>query len=88
MLQDHIIVGVHITDRVTHAADVQNVLTKYGCNIKTRLGLHEVGDGKSCSPNGLVVLEFVGAKAKCATLCKQLKAIAGVEAKTMTFGHS
>jgi hypothetical protein len=88
MLQDHIIVGVHITDRVTHAVDVQNVLTKYGCNIKTRLGLHEVGDGTSCSPNGLVVLEFVGTKAKCATLCKQLKAITGVDAKTMTFEHS
>jgi hypothetical protein len=87
MLLDHTIVGVHITDRVTHAGDVQNVLTKYGCNIKTRLGLHEVGDGTSCSPNGLVVLEFVGTKAKCAALCKQLKAVTGVDVKTMTFGH-
>jgi len=88
MLQDHILVGVHITDRVTHAVDVQNVLTTYGCNIKTRLGLHEVGDGKSGAPNGLVVLEFVGTKTKCAALCKQLKAITGVDAKTMTFEHS
>jgi len=88
MLQDHIIVGVHITDRVTHARDVQDVLTKYGCNIKTRLGLHEVGEGKTCSLNGLLVLEFVGTKTKCAALCRQLKAVVGVDAKTMTFGHS
>jgi len=87
MLQDHIIVGVHVTDLVTHAVDVQNVLTQYGCNIKTRLGLHEIGDGTSCSPNGLVVLEFVGTKAKCAALCRKLKAICGVDAKTMTFEH-
>jgi hypothetical protein len=87
MAQDHILVGVHITDRVKHAVEVQNVLTDYGCNIKTRLGLHEIGAGDRCSPNGLVVLEFVGSKAKCNGLCRKLKAVEGVDAKTMTFGH-
>lgn len=87
MLRDHIIVGVHVTDRVKHAADVQNILTAYGGNIKTRLGLHEVTDGKACSPNGLMVLEFVGTKAKCEGFCRKLRAIEGVDAKTMTFGH-
>jgi len=86
-LADHIIVGVHVTDRVKHAVDVQNVLTEFGCHIKTRLGLHELGTGTACSPNGLVVLEFVGTKAKCESLKRRLKAVDGVDVKTMTFGH-
>ena len=87
MLQDHIIVGVHITDRVKHAVDVQNVLTEFGGYIKTRIGLHEIGKGKSCAPNGLLVLEFVGTKLQCNRLQKKLKVIEGVDVKTMTFGH-
>jgi len=86
-LADHIIIGVHVTDRVKHAADVQSVLTEFGCQIKTRLGLHELGTGTAASPNGLLVLEFVGTKAKCESLKRKLKAVAGVDVKTMTFGH-
>ena len=58
-MEKHIIVGVHITERVKHASQVQQCLTEFGCNIKTRLGLHEV-DEKFCSPNGVLLLEMVG----------------------------
>ena len=37
----HIIFGVHVTQRVDNVPAVQAVLTKYGCNIRTRLGLHD-----------------------------------------------
>ena len=36
----HHICGVHITERLEHALQVQQVLTEFGRNIKTRLGLH------------------------------------------------
>lgn len=37
----HHICGVHITERLEHALQVQQVLTEFGRNIKTRLGLHQ-----------------------------------------------
>jgi len=54
-MNDHRIVGIHITDRATHAGEVQQILTKYGKNIRTRLGLHEV-EVDSASPNGLILI--------------------------------
>ena len=50
---------MHITDRVKDAAKVQKVFTEYGCNIKTRVGLHDVA-GDVCAPGGVVILELVG----------------------------
>jgi len=35
------ILGILIPDRVKDAVKIQEALTKYGCSIKTRLGLHE-----------------------------------------------
>lgn len=85
--RDHIIVGVHVTDRVRHAIDVQSVLTDFGAHIKTRLGLHELGSGAAGAPNGLLVLEFVGSTAECDSLKRRLTAVEGVEVKIMTFSH-
>ena len=42
-MKKHLILGVHITNRVKHVPEVQKVLTEFGCSIKTRLGLHEAG---------------------------------------------
>ena len=51
MEQPHLIFGVHVTDRANQVPQVQKLLTEYGCNIKTRLGLHRV-DEQVCSPAG------------------------------------
>ena len=53
------ILGLHLTDRVKEAIKVQDVLTKFGCSIKTRLGLHDVNDDV-CSTNGIIILELCG----------------------------
>ncbi|MBT7304544.1 MAG: hypothetical protein HN849_33735 [Victivallales bacterium] len=86
MLAKHVIVGVHITDRVTNAALVQEVCTSYGCAIRTRLGLHDTGE-EFCSPNGLLLLEFVGGDDRLAALEAQLGGIDGLEVQTMVFDH-
>ena len=83
---NHVILGVHITDRIKHASSVQGLLTEYGCNIKTRIGLHEV-DGKSCSMNGLLILELIGDMTKCRQLADKLNALEGVEVQQMVFEH-
>ena len=84
--EKHVILGVHITDRVKHVPTVQSVLTQFGCNIKTRLGLHHVNES-FCSPNGLMIIEFVGEDSQCAEMAAQLSALEGVHVKRMVFGH-
>lgn len=85
-LSKHIIAGVHITDRIGHVSSVQQLLTEYGCSIRTRLGLHEA-DAGFCSPNGLLLLELIDDEDKADELVAKLNAIEGVEAKKMTFDH-
>ncbi|MFA5205915.1 MAG: hypothetical protein WC708_16075 [Lentisphaeria bacterium] len=83
---DHMIVAIHVTNRVKQAGVVQAVLTEFGANIKTRIGLHEA-TGRAASPNGLILLEMVGTKKRCAAILDALNAVRGVEAKSVTFSH-
>ena len=83
----HIVLGVHITDRVHHAHVVQDVLTEYGRCIKTRIGLHEVSD-QFCSPNGLVLLEVAGDEKPVFEMIDKLKAVEGVDIQQMIFEHN
>jgi len=82
----HIVLGVHITDRVHHAHAVQDLLTQYGCSIKTRIGLHEVSD-QFCSPNGLLLLEMAGDEKPIFEMIDKLKAVEGVDIQQMVFEH-
>lgn len=81
-----IIVGIHVTNRVKHIPSVQNVLTEFGCNIKTRIGLHEMTNN-TCSPNGLILVELVGDEGKLKEFTSALFKIEGVEVKEMVFSH-
>ena len=83
---NHIILAVHITDRVRKAPKIQQVLSRFGCHIKTRIGLHEASP-EFCSPNGLVLLEMLDDLKTVKALQAKLDAIAGVETKRLVFGH-
>ena len=48
-----------IGKRKDAAVKVQQILTAWGCNIKTRLGIHD-GVLENCSDTGLLILELVG----------------------------
>ncbi len=85
-MDKHIIFGVHITDRIHNILHVQEILTKYGCNIKTRLGLHEVSDSL-CSANGLLILEMCGDEKLCYELFDAINAVQGAEAQKIVFDH-
>jgi len=84
--EPHLIFGVHLTDRVREAPEVQKLLTQYGCNIKTRVGVHRV-DRSYCSPEGLILLEMYGDHALCQELATKLSALEGIEVKQMFFEH-
>lgn len=52
------IIGVKLNDRQNQAATLQDILTRYGCCIKTRIGLHDAAEGR-CAPGGVVLLEVI-----------------------------
>jgi hypothetical protein len=83
---DHIILGIHVTNRLKNAVDVQKVFTDYGCNIKTRIGLHDV-DESVCSPSGVVLIEFFGAADEASAMMAKLNEVEGVQVQKMVFGH-
>lgn len=82
----HIVLGVHITDRVHHAHVVQDLFTEYGRSIKTRIGLHDVSE-TFCSPNGLVVLEMAGDEGPVFEMIEKIEAVEGVDVQQMIFAH-
>jgi len=79
-----IILGIQITNRTTKAVEVQKLFSQYGCNIKTRLGLHDV-DENTCSLSGLVLLEMFGKEEDIFQMEKALKAIEGINVQKMIF---
>ena len=52
------IIGIKIEDRASEAHKLQDILTLYGCEIRTRLGLHQIGEYK-CVNYGIVIIEVV-----------------------------
>jgi hypothetical protein len=68
-----------VNNRVQNAVKLQEVLTKSGCLIKTRLGLHEAGD--VCTNEGLIILQLAGNKEEIVSLEKTLNEIEGIKAK-------
>ena len=83
-VKDTWILGIHLSDRAGEADKVQSVLTKFGCSIKTRLGLHEVHD-EYCSKAGLILLELTGDVNEFMKLETALLEIDGLEVKKMVF---
>lgn len=78
------IIGVLITDRNKEAGKVQNILTQFGCSIKTRLGLHEVTDD-NCSTSGLILLELFGDISEMDKLESKLNEVEGTQVQKMVF---
>ena len=64
---------------------MQELLTKHGCIIKTRLGLHEAA-GTMCSSKGLIILEFVsGSDNEVSELEAELNKLKNVLVRRMEF---
>lgn len=49
------IIGISVQNRLDDAQKLQEILTRYGCAIKTRIGLHDMSEF-AC---GIVLLEVV-----------------------------
>ncbi len=52
------IIGISVENRKEESLKLQEILTEYGCLIKTRIGLHQMGEYK-CLNYGVVLIEVV-----------------------------
>jgi hypothetical protein len=74
------VVGVRLDNRIRNSLNFQDVLTKNGCQIKARIGLHEADDNM-CASDGLIILQPCGRKEDIEQLTVDLNSIEGVNAK-------
>lgn len=86
MKEKHLLVGIHLQNRTQDANKLQELLTEYGCNIRTRLGLHEV-DENYCSTGGIILLELVGEDSTCQELIGKLSSMDRIDVERMVFEH-
>jgi hypothetical protein len=76
--------AIKINDRDGHAPGVQEILTKYGCNIKTRVGFHDVSEDQ-CSMDGLIMLQLYGNKSDIQSMYDELGEVNSVKVKFIDF---
>ena len=64
------IVALKVDERDDFAPNVQEILTSYGHNIKTRLGLHNHDQNQ-----GLIIVEFLGSENDLNNFEEELKKV-------------
>ena len=69
-----------IGKRTDTAVKVQQILTAWGCIIKTRLGIHD-GVLDNCSDAGLLILELHGDDEQKQELARKVAVLPGVVSK-------
>jgi hypothetical protein len=69
-----------IGKRKEEAVKVQQILTAWGCIIKTRLGIHD-GVLENCSDTGLLILELHGSDEQKNELARKVAVLPGVTSK-------
>lgn len=74
------VIAIRMDNRLGNALKFQETLTKNGCNIKARLGLHETSED-ACSNDGMIILQPCGTKEDVMELLDDLNALEGIRAK-------
>lgn len=76
------IMAIRLEPRNKIAPTVQEVLTKHGCIIKVRLGLHDTSMTE-CASEGLILLQLLDKVEDIIRLKDELNSLEGVSAKTV-----
>jgi len=71
---------VLVGKRKETAVKVQQILTAWGCIIKTRLGIHD-GIMDNCSDEGLLILELYGTEEQKKELARKVEVLEGVSSQ-------
>jgi hypothetical protein len=78
------IMAIKLSSRSAKASLVQEILTKHGCIIATRVGFHEISEEK-CSTDGFIVLQLNGKEDEIRALFGELQAVEGVTPMMIEF---
>lgn len=78
------ILAIKVDGRTSNAVHVQEILTKFGCNIKTRVGFHEASQDL-CATDGIIILQLFGGEEIAKAMCKDLDQLDGVSPKIIEF---
>ena len=73
------IMVIRIEGRRERSPKVQEVLSRFGCSIKVRLGLHETDE--VCSEEGILILQLTGEGKEMFALESALNEMEGVKAR-------
>ena len=77
------IMAIALEARNKFAPNLQEILTKHGCIISMRLGLHETSK-ELCAERGLILLQLCGEEEEIADLKEDLHGIEGIKVNTMS----
>ncbi len=78
------IIGIKLENRKNTAVELQDILTKYGCSIRSRIGLHDNEAGE-IDDQGIILLELTGDLSEQQNLENALKGLNGIQVKKMGF---
>ncbi|MFW6264788.1 MAG: hypothetical protein ACOC3B_01635 [Bacillota bacterium] len=74
------IMAILIDKRTDAAPTVQEILTKHGCIIASRIGLHQTGE---CAEEGLIILHLSGSQEEITNLEDELNSVHRVKVEKM-----
>ena len=74
------IIAIRLESRTQNANNLQQILTRSGCNIKVRLGLHDVSDDY-CANDGIIILQVCGKDEELQLLLDNINKMDGATAK-------
>jgi hypothetical protein len=77
------IMAITLEARNKFAPNLQEILTKHGCIISMRLGLHETSKDL-CAERGLILLQLCGEQQEISALVGDLSEIQDIKVNTMS----
>jgi hypothetical protein len=77
------IMAIALEARNRFAPNLQEILTKHGCIISMRLGLHETSQN-SCAERGLILLQLCAEEEEISALKDDLSKIEAIKVNTMS----
>ncbi|MDD3012353.1 MAG: hypothetical protein PHC34_01450 [Candidatus Gastranaerophilales bacterium] len=80
------VLGVLLSKRTNTAPKFQELITKHGCIINTRLGLHH-STRNSCPMGGVILLDLIGEDQDIQALEDDLKTLPDTQIQKMAFNH-
>lgn len=78
------IMAIKVNGRVANAPLVQDILTKYGCYIKTRIGFHETNE-EECTTDGILILQLTGQDNEIQAMFNEMQKLNGVKPQMIRF---